>query len=60
MHAVDIHGQLPESPEDVLLEGLVAVSAHLDQGVQTLVVDELQHQVFVILASVRGGGGGRG
>ena len=56
VHAVHVHSQLPKSPEDVLLEGLVAVPAHLDQGVQPLVVDKLQHQVFVVLATREGEG----
>ena len=34
---------------DVLLEGLVTVFAHIDKSIQSLVEDKLQDKVLIIL-----------
>ena len=39
----------PLTLNDVLLEGLVAIFAHIDKSIQSLVVDKLQNQVLIIL-----------
>lgn len=49
MHPIHIHHQLPQCLQDVLLVGLVRVTPHRHQGVQTLVVHKLQDKVLIIL-----------